>query len=299
MDWRDIPSLSALRAFEAAARCGSYSGAARELNVTHAAVAQHVRSLEAQLGQPLMERQGRGVTTVGGGRQLARDLAAGFAEIAAGIRAVRQTREGGPLSITTTQSFAENWLMPRIAQFWSAHPEVAITVSVDSQVIDLRRSEHHLGIRYGRGDWPGFEVEFLTNAQSLVVGTPELVARLPKDLDLDSEAGREAVAALPWVMDIEYAEFFPWLEARGLHPDRLNRTDFSSPPLVLAACRAGAGLSAQSLAIVEKDIAEGRLVTVPFTYDDDDLGYYMVHAPGVMPEALKLFIRWLKSVRSD
>jgi LysR family glycine cleavage system transcriptional activator len=162
MDWRDIPSLSALRAFEAAARLGSYSEAARSLNVTHAAIAQHVRSLEAHFGQPLMQREGRAMAVTEAGRRLHRDVAAGFGEIATGVRALIRERADAPISLTTTQSFAENWLMPRMAQFWATHPGVTVSVSVDNRVIDLRRSEHHLGIRFGAGDWPGLTAEKLT-----------------------------------------------------------------------------------------------------------------------------------------
>ena len=110
MDWRDIPSLSALRAFEAAARLGSLSEAARALNVTHAAIAAHVRALETEFGQPLLRRSGRGMVPTQAGLELSRDLGSGFAEIAAGVRALKRGREDRPVILTTTPSFAENWL---------------------------------------------------------------------------------------------------------------------------------------------------------------------------------------------
>jgi len=296
MDWRDIPSLSALRAFEAAARLGSYSDAARSLNVTHAAIAQHVRGLEAHFGQPLMQRAGRGVEATEAGRLLARDLASGFNEIAGGVRALMRNKGDGPISLTTTQSFAENWLMPRIAEFWSSNPGVAVTISVESEVIDLRRSAHHLGIRYGLGNWPGVEAEFLTDAHSTIVATPDLAAQLPEGLVVGSSDWRAAISALPWVTDTAYGEFFPWLAAQGLNPDDLNRTDFESPALVLAACRAGAGLSVQTRAVVERNLAEGRLVALYDGSPEGGLGYYIVRAPGPAPDALSAFLRWLRSV---
>ena len=79
MDWRDIPSLAALRAFEATARLSSFSAAARELNVTHAAIAQHVRGLEAEFGCELVFRQGAGMALTDAGRALALSLGEGFA----------------------------------------------------------------------------------------------------------------------------------------------------------------------------------------------------------------------------
>jgi len=295
MDWRDIPSLAALRAFEAAARNGSYSAAARELNVTHAAIAQHVRALEAHLGQPLMLREGRGVATVGAGAQLARDLGTGFAEIAAGVRAARGARADGPISLTTTQSFAENWLMPRIASFWSAHPGLAVSISAENTVVDLRRSVHHLAIRYGRGPWPGLEAERLTDGRNAIVGTPELIARLPEGLDAATEAGRRALATMPWLSDTNYGEFFAWLRAQGVEPEALKVSDLASNSMVLAACRAGAGLSVQPFAVVEADLASGRLVEVA-TVPAKDLAYFILRPPGPPSDRLRLFLRWLRSV---
>ena len=294
MDWRDIPSLSALRAFEAAARCGSYSAAARELNVTHAAIAQHVRALEVHLGQPLMERQGRGVVAVGAGRQLARDLAAGFAEIAAGVRAAAAGRADGPVSLTTTQSFAENWLMPRIAGFWAAHPGVAVSISADNTVIDMRRSPHHLAIRYGRGGWPGLVEERLTEARSVIVGTPAVVAPL-NGVGADTTEGRAKLAGMPWLADADDGEFFAWLKEQAVEPDALRIADLETNALALAACRAGAGLSVQPYAVVEADLAAGRLVEVP-ARRETDLAYFVLHVPGPLPEPARLFLRWLRSV---
>lgn len=294
MDWRDIPSLSALRAFEAAARCGSYSAAARELNVTHAAIAQHVRTLEAHLGQPLMERQGRGVVAVGAGQQLARDLATGFAEIAAGVRAAAARKADGPVSLTTTQSFAENWLMPRIAAFWSAHPGVAVSITADNKVIDLRRSPHHLAIRYGRGGWPGLVEARLTEARRVIVGAPAVVAPL-NGLGADTQDGRHALASLPWLVNSDGGEFFAWLRARAMDPDALHIAELATNALVLAACRAGAGLSVQPYAVVEADLEAGRLVEVP-AQRETDLAYFVLHPPGPLPDPARMFLRWLRSV---
>lgn len=295
MDWRDIPSLTALRAFEAAARCGSYSAAARGLNVTHAAIAQHVRALEVDLGQPLMERDGRGVAPVGAGRQLARDLAAGFAEIAQGIRTARGLRDDGPISITTTQSFAENWLMPRIAGFWSAHPGVPVSVTAENTVVDLWRSPHHLAIRYGAGDWPGLKAERLTDGRNAIVGTPDRVAQLPAGCDATTPDGRRALERMAWLNDASYGEFFAWLTAQGISPKAPHLTELTSNAMVLAACRAGAGLSVQPFAVIEGDLTAGRLVEVPARITTA-LGYFMVRPPGRVSDDMRLFLRWLRSV---
>ena len=129
MNWKDIPSLAALRAFEALARHGSLSGAARELNVTHAAVSQHLRQLESALDEPLARREGQGMALTDAGRDLALALGEGFARIAEGVAQLRDRRAQRLVVVALTPSFAESWLMPRIGGFWSAHPEVEIRLA--------------------------------------------------------------------------------------------------------------------------------------------------------------------------
>ncbi|MBF9034956.1 LysR family transcriptional regulator [Rhodobacterales bacterium HKCCE2091] len=293
MDWRDIPSLAALRAFEAAARLQSHSAAARELNVTHAAIAQHVRALEDRFGQPLMERSGRAMQPTAAGARLAADLARGFAEIAAGVRALDATTDAGPLALTTTRTFAENWLMPRLAGFWGEHPEIPLSISADDRVADLRRDGLHLAIRYGRGKWPGLEAEFLTAANTIVVASPSLAARLPGGFEPGHPGSLAALTDLPWLIDESYAEFTAWMRSKGLEPRDLKATQLQSNALVLAGTRAGLGLSVQSTPLVEDDIAAGRLVMLS-EQQDDDLAYFITTLPGVQPDRLKTFIRWLR-----
>ena len=108
MNWKDIPSLAALRAFEALARHGTLAAAAGSLNVTHAAIAQPVRTLETHLAVTLTKRTGRGLTLTPEGKDLAAALSEGFGVIHAGVQAIKTSNEDKPLSITTTPSFAEN-----------------------------------------------------------------------------------------------------------------------------------------------------------------------------------------------
>jgi LysR family transcriptional regulator, glycine cleavage system transcriptional activator len=119
MDWKRLPPLTALRAFAAVAQSGSFSAAARALNVTHAAVAQQVRALEEHLDQPLVARDGRALALTAEGEQLAAALNDGFATMQRGIDALRATDGDRPLRISLTAGFAAQWLMPRLRDFWS------------------------------------------------------------------------------------------------------------------------------------------------------------------------------------
>lgn len=176
MDWRNIPSLSALRAFEAAARLRSFTKAADELNVTHAAIAQHVRALEAEFAEPLIQRQGRGVAATLHGQRLADQLTEGFMVISDGVADLRNVSENRPLNLTVTPAFASNWLMPRIGDFWNAHPEIQLNINPHMRLVDLRAEGFDIAIRYGEGVWPGLDAKLLTDGDFWVVATPGLLA---------------------------------------------------------------------------------------------------------------------------
>lgn len=285
MDWRDIPSLAALRAFEAAARAGSFSAAAQELNVTHAAIAQHVRAVEAHLGLSLLVREGRGMALTDSGAQLAAALAEGFGQIVTGVRAIRDTAEARPLAISVTPTFAENWLMPRFSDFWIKHPGFDLAITPSMAVVDLRRDGYDMAIRYGDGDWPGVEAVHLISADYTVVAAPELLV------------GREVTRFadlydLPWFFETIHREPRRWAEASGLDPTCFQIRELATLTMLLSLVRAGAGVTVVSSALVRDDLAAGRLVAV-MQETQDRTGYYIVHPPGVLPDRVKILKKWL------
>lgn len=291
MDWRDIPSLSSLRAFEAAARLGSFSAAARELNVTHAAIAQHVRSLETHFGLTLMERNGRAMQPTVEGRQLSLDLAEGFGAIAAGVWTLMGSKRARPLQVTMTPSFAEAWLMPRIGQFWAQHPEVEVAFIPSVSLIDLRRDGFDMAIRFGEGGWPGLDVEPLVMSPFVVVAAPSLA----KGRRLDQMGPLQYYR---WFTSEASREHFVWGRAAGLDLDRLGFTELPNNSLAQAAVRAGHGLSIQAQTLVESDLAEGRLVAL-YTGESEGLGYHMVTPRGVRAAPLATFMTWLRRAAKD
>lgn len=285
MNWRDIPSLAALRAFEAAARAGSFTAAAQELNVTHAAIAQHVRAIEASLGASLLVREGRGVALTDAGTRLAATLTDGFGQIIAGVRAIREDAEARPLAISVTPTFAENWLMPRFSDFWTQHPgfDLSITPSID--VVNLRRDGFDMAVRYGDGDWPGVEATHLISADYTVVASPRLLA------------GRKVrhfsdLYDLPWLFESIHREPRLWAEASGLDPEKCQIRELATLTMLLSVVRAGAGVTVVASALVSDDLTAGRLVAL-MQETRDRTGYYIVHAPGVLPERVNTLKNWL------
>src|SRR5690348_8399241 len=151
-----LPPLSALRAFEAAARLGSFSRAAEEISVTHSAVSHQVRALERALGTPLFQRHGKRVALTEAGRHFSERVGAALRDIAEAARFVqRSARDKNVLTITTLPSFAARWLLPRLGRFMEQHPQLAVSVHTSLALVDLERDEVDLAIRFGNGQWPG------------------------------------------------------------------------------------------------------------------------------------------------
>lgn len=280
MDWRSIPSLAALRAFEAVVRLGSVSRAADELNVTHAAVSQHLRKLADELGEPLVIRDGGVMVATEAGAPLAAACSAGFAQIADAVHALRDSGGARPVRLTTTPSFAEFWLMPRLARLWRAYPDVRLSITPETGLSDLRSDGHDLAIRYGRGGWPGFEEERLLPADLAVVMAPSWVGTPTEDL--------------PWLTETTAPEALNWGRAVGLITAESVVQELPNPAMVLAGARAGAGAGIVPIALAEADLNTGALTRLPMQ-SCGDLSYILLRRPGVMRSQVKDLIRWLRA----
>jgi len=287
MDWTRVPSLAALRAFEATARYQSFSKAARELNVTHAAISHHVRSLEADFSESLIVRQGRGIAITPIGLQLAEDLQSGFMTIADGVEKLRSRGESRPLNIAVTPAFAANWLMPRIGEFWAKHPEISLNINPGLELVDLRQSGTDLAIRYGDGTWPKVQAEMLTDGEFWVVAHRDLISAKAVNCLPD-------VVDLPWIMESNMMERLAIVQREGVDIDSIDLTLLNTNGLVLSAVASGLGVSVQSKSLVERDIISGELIKI-CELKQENLGYYMVVLSDHHRKGLREFRNWLRS----
>ncbi len=287
IDWRTLPSLTALRAFAATADTRSFSQAARALNVTHAAVSQQVRALEDDLGRSLVQRDGRGVSLTTDGEQLHDALGEGFAAIQRGVEALRAGEVDRPVRVTLTASFAAQWLMPRLKGFWERHPDIGLSLHPDARVVDLHRERMDLGVRYGNGDWPGLDSTRLAAAGLVIAGAPSLLGGR-------ETLGLEEMREMDWVLTRNWSEQDAYLRRLGLDPGALSRTDVSGEELAIAAARQGLGLVVESAALIEADVAEGRL-RIMHESRDSLPAYFIVTLPGQQRAAARAFLKWLKS----
>ncbi len=285
MDWSAVPSLASLRAFEAAARLGSHSAAARELNVTHAAIAQHVRKLEDRFGCVLLERRGGGMAATDAGAALSAGLRDGFSAIAEACRDLDARETARPLRISLTPSFAANWLMPRIGDFWTRHPGIELDLTPSPDVADLRTGGFDMAVRYGRGPWPGLRAERLIDAAHAVIAAPGLVAGPVDDL---SGLHRHVL-----LTERNNVEELHWAELHGLRMDRVRVIGFDSLSMVIEAVRARHGIGMVPRIIAEGEIARGTL-EVLFEESSPSVAYHMVRREGSESPALRTFRGWLR-----
>ncbi|MEL7213076.1 MAG: LysR family transcriptional regulator [Pseudomonadota bacterium] len=289
MDWRHVPSLVALRAFEAAARLTSYSAAARELNVTHAAIAQHVRGLEDHFGLKLIQRDGQRMAPTENGHRLSRSLSDAFGQIAEVSEDLLARDAARPLRIATTPSFAENWLMPRIGAFWAEHPDISVEIAPSNTLIDLRADGFDLAIRYGRGGWPGVQSEPLVSAGHVVVAPPNIL----------EDRAITCVADLKdqhWLLSGASNEERAWVCDNGLDLDEVRITQIDRGGLALQAVRAGHGVTIVPRAVVKRDLDSGALVAL-CEEDSSELAYHILTRPDRVSSQLKTFISWLRKQR--
>lgn len=264
--------LSAIRVFEAAARLGSFTRAAEELGITQAAVSWQVKALEERLARRLFVRRPREVILTPAGERLARAAAEAMASLRSAIADLSETGEG-VLCITTLQTLATQWLAGRLGAFQVAHPKIAVRLDTDNRVVDLLREDFDVGIRAGRGPWPGMEAVRLFPTAQTVLCTPAAMARLgdPPDPARLLEAHRIG----------SDAEWKAWFRAAGVIADGAGapaapRITADTQSLEVAAAVANDGVAIGSPIMFGRDLAAGRLFQ-PFEVYFNEASYWLVY----------------------
>jgi len=177
--------------------------------------------------------------------------------------------------------------MPRLKDFWEQQPDIGLSLHPDSKVVDLHRERMDVGIRYGSGDWPGLEVQYLASARLVIAGAPSLIGDKTRMTTAE-------LADMDWVLSRSWPEQDALLRQLGLDPDALSRTDISSEELAIAAARQGLGLVVETAALIESDVADGRLRIVHEALEKLP-AYFIVTLPGPKRAAARAFLKWLKS----
>ncbi len=288
---RHLPSLRGMRAFEAAARLGSLTRAAAELNVTHAAISHQIRALEAELGQPLFVRRARGVGLTAPAERYLPSLSQALDLMDRASSELRQQDRRRPLVVSLSQGIAARWLMPRLHRFRLAFPEIPLALMPSARAVDLRRDEADIGLRYGDGGWPDLQVDLLLRPRITPVVGKRLLEQGPP---LRDPADLAAHTLIHTERDPDWERWLAAARVGGLSP--VSNLYFSDCSLTLAAASEGLGVAMGYSGFIELDLAAGVLVQ-PFRLSlAADHAYFVVTRPEKAQDTRVVRFRdWLRA----
>lgn len=269
---RRLPPLTALRAFEAAARRCSFTHAATELHVTQAAISHQVKQLEEWLDLKLFDRYGHHLVLTTEGKNYLADLSAIFDALAAATDKLTGDTLAGALRITVLPSFASKWLVPRLAKFREAQPEIDLHITSSLVSESFSDGKFDLAIRLGLGRWPGLRADLIAPEYLSPVCSPQLLAG-PQPLLIPADLSRHTL------LHDQPRDHWPrWIEMAGLHDVGANNGPaFSDSALVLQAAIDAHGVALGRLFLAADDIASGRLIK-PFPLNlPNDYSYWLVY----------------------
>lgn len=268
----DTLPLTALRAFETAARTGSVGRAAEALHVTPSAVSHQLRSLEDMLGVALFRRANRRLILTEAGQVLLPGLTDGFDRLAEALAALSAFQRRGVLTVSMLSTFAVRWFIPRLTRFQKLHTDIEVRVSTTMRTVDFAREGIDAAIRHGHGDWPGLRSDRLIDEDIVPVCAPELAAGDPP-LGAPGDLARHTLLT----SDARPEDWEIWLQGvglAGLQPAR--RIAFDATHFALDAALSGAGVAITARELVADDLRRGRLVTPFAEAHRHTMGYYFV-----------------------
>ena len=268
---RRLPPLNAVRAFEAAARHLSFTEAAEELHVTQAAISHQVKSLETYLGLKLFRRLNRALVLTDEGQSYLPPVRRIFDQLYEATNRLSDHDARGKLTISVLPSFAARWLVPRLGRFIAAHPEIDVRIAPSADLVNFAREDVDVGIRYGRGRYPGLRVDRLMTEDIFPVCSPALLRgptplKKPKDLK-----------AHILLHDDDHGDWRTWLLAANAEAvDPTRGPVFTDSSMLIQAAVAGHGVALARGALVADDLGSGHLVR-PFELSlPVEFAYYLV-----------------------
>jgi LysR family transcriptional regulator, glycine cleavage system transcriptional activator len=291
---RRLPSLNALRAFEVASRHESFTEAAADLFVTHAAISRHIRDLEEWLGTELFSRTGRGVALTDAGRRFGRRLTPLFDNMAEATREAAAQGTVRALNVSVEPSIASRWLVPRLGRFNELHPDIELDIDPDNRLVDFRSDKADLGIRYGLGRWDNVEVQkLISDVDIFPVCSPRLIKKAGPVTPAD-------LASFNLLHESRKQYWTDWLAAAGIQGVEDWRGTVFQGHLAIEAAEAGQGFALGDMILCTDAIREGRLVR-PFALDiRDHGGYFIVRAKGSKESApARAFREWLQAEMAE
>jgi LysR family transcriptional regulator, glycine cleavage system transcriptional activator len=286
---RRLPSLNALKAFEAAARHESFTNAAKELFVTQGAVSHQVKALEEELGFKLFLREHQKLALTDSGREYLAVVRDSFDRIALGTAALTQRQTSGVLTVSTSPDFAAKWLVSRLGSFAERHPEIDLRVSAAMHQVNFAREDVDIAVRHGDGAWIGLHATKLCSEHLFPICSPRLLDGLDRPLPADH------VFDFPLLHLDDHKGWRRWLETANASPSKpLQGLVLNRASMLIDAAIDGQGMALARSALAARDLVAGRIVapfaaTLPLTS-----GYWIV-SPKATSDLPKIvaFREWL------
>ncbi len=286
---RRLPPLNALRAFEAAARHLSFTRAAGELHVTQAAISHQVKALEEHLGRRLFRRLNRALLLTDDGQAYLPSVSRAFTLLNKATNDLLTKQAPGPLTVSALPSFAARWLVPRLGRFRHIRPDIDLRIDPSGELSDFAGGDVDVGIRYGRGKYPGLRADWLMTEDIFPVCSPALqegAHPLRDPADLEHQV---------LLHDDGHGDWRTWLLAAGVdRADPARGPIFTDSSMLIQAAMAGQGVALARGVLAADELAAGRLVR-PFTLSlPTEYAYYLV-CPEDSAEQPKIaaFREWL------
>ena len=284
-----LPPLTAVRAFEAAARYGSFTRAAEELGMTQAAVSYQIKQLEDRAGVPLFRRQPRGVQLTPDGAQLAARAGEALEILRVAFAELRQTTED-TLVISVIAALAASVLGPRLWQFQAENPDIATRIDINQKQVNLEAGEASVAIRIGDGNWDGMRADHLMRPEITPMISPAYIDRHgPLTCLEDLLTAPRVVAGHP--------AWDRWYKAAGLTPPcTKNQHDktMGSQIFEVQAAKAGQGVTLLTPTYYRQELASGELIQPFDIVVESGRPVWLVYAERRRNSpAIRAFRKWL------
>lgn len=286
---RLLPSTSALAAFDAVARTGSFTAAAAMLQLTQGAISRHISQLEEQLGVPLLERTGRGAKLTEKGKAYAEGVSDVLAKLRSLSLQAMSASEDTRLRLAILPTFGTRWLMPRIPDFVQRNPDITLSFATRIGQFDFGAENIDAAIHVGRPDWPDADCKFLMGEIVVPVCGPDFLAENPI-------TGAGDLLRLPLLeMVSRPGAWRHWFASLGIEERHREGMAFEQFSNVSQACSAGLGVALMPDFLIESELSTGRLVRAFDWAIESQSAYYLVrprHKLDFQPAVR--FARWLE-----
>ncbi len=286
---RRLPPLNSMKCFEAAGRLLSFTDAAKELNVTQAAISHQIKVIEEFLDVPLFNRYPRRIVLTEQGKALLPTVTEVFDKLSIAVESISEEQSSNMVNVRLAPSFAAKWLSPRLKYFWKKHPEINVNLYHAHPAVDFEREDVDIAVTYGRGKWSNVISEPLLSLDFFPVCCPRFMENDKPLTDIDN------LRYYTFLHDANYECWAEWIVLAGVDDIVSNKgTIIDDTNVLIQAAIDGQGVALGSAVFVEDHLKSGRLIK-PFDITlQNDFAYHVVSTEQkLLNPAVQAFKDWL------